>query len=551
MRTIGRAGLFGFTVMVAACGSGDNTGGPSADAGLDAGNTADVSEDRTTPGEAGGDASEAGGERDTGAPGDTGTPSDAGTPGDASDAGAADAEGGAITFGDPICTPRSGTRIKARFFQGAEGTRIFDSMYDSTLNVRCSPATTSDGTLRCLPVRDTNSSFTLFSDDKCTMPVTPNYGSCGLEPYVALVAGSTCSNGYAGSKFAMFQLGAEQPDGGAAFTSLGGDSCTPTTFTGGPLYSVSPVPDSTFVDGVVGQVTAGRYSVRTVQYSDGALFCDIDYGFYDSTLQVLTTEAPAADDTTRLVPEVLPPAGFSDGTCTTPATFVEPPTPGCGTPGPYSPEVSAFTADFAACSGVATIRAPRAALDGGFTQSVAPDGGVSCGPAPQFGVGTWNVLSAPLPPATFGETLTQNSGTGRLQYAIHAASGGLRWHYSEAFDTQTGQLCSILNDAPAMTSCTPFEHQAFLRYSDPKCTQPLYVVPVNPTCTAPTATATAWVADSSCSAKILHVGALYTGSVFDGTPSYCYPNSFGNQVVYQGVDDIDQTMFEPLTAVLE
>jgi hypothetical protein len=193
-----------------------------------------------------------------------------------------------------------------------------------------------------------------------------------------------------------------------------------------------------------------------------------------------------------------------------------------------------------------------AAIDGGFETAYAPDGGVSCQPTPAPEGGTWNAVSAtPLAPSTFGQTLTQKSGTGRLQYVTHAAAGGFRWRYNEAFDTQTNKFCSINLNGGATTPCVPFQYEAELAWSDSKCTQPLYIVPMDPGCTAPDSTATAWIVDNSCSTHIVHIGKPYTGTIYWGDSTNCGTNSFPGQIPYQGVDDIPPNTFETLTGVLE
>jgi hypothetical protein len=599
MRGIPRVALLGLTIAITACGSGDDSGAGGGEGGLDAATTLDATEDRTAPHDAGtdagaepsddapstdagADAAETGGESDApseawdageadagdadASAADTGNADvDAGnadaTAGDAdayadADAGNADADAGdadGITFGDPVCTPHSGTRLKVEWYQDADGARIFHGMYDSMLNVRCSPAYTADGTLRCLPLATEAGGFSVFSDSMCSMPVVSG-DSCVPSPYAAFFAGSgPCANVYGAAKYSMYPLGAELSDGGGAAPVFfkNGTSCSPSFTSGSALYSVAtvPAPDSTFVDGTAGALTTGRYGVTTVQYSDGAFFCEANHGFFDTTLQVLTAEAVVSDDSTRLVPIAQAPHGFSDGMCTTPATVASS-GPTCLGAAPFSP--GPFTIEYPVCGGPPTVRAVGAALDGGFVPSVAPDGGPACVPAPPPDGGTWNAVSAPLPPSTFGQTLTQNSGTGRLQYVNHAAPGGLRWRYGELFDTQTGKLCSLSGQAGDTTPCIPFEYQAWSGYSDDHCSKPLYVIQLTSMCnTTPSPGSTAWANDGACGNKVVHVGGPFTGTAYGGNSTSCSPVSFGDSVLYLGVDDIDPTTFVQMTRVLE
>jgi hypothetical protein len=317
-----------------------------------------------------------------------------------------------------------------------------------------------------------------------------------------------------------------------------GSPCFPTTLRE-PLYEVTPVPDSTFVDGVAGQITVGRYSMRTVTFSDGALFCDVNHDFFDSTLNVPTVEAPATDNTTRLVPDESPPVGFSDGTCTTPATFASLSGP-CGAPTP-------FTSESANCTGVTTIRAVGAALDGGlFLKGTSLDGGTICyfkAPSPVHAV------SAPLPPSMFGETLSQHSGTGRLQYIDHATVDGFRWRHADAFDTQLQKACVVSSKGGPTDVCAPYEYEAQAGYSDSKCTQPIYFATAAKSCAAPPAGSTALVA-ATCPVKLLHVGAPRT-TVYTRDSTGCSEYLGPTLDIYQCIDDIPPTALEQMTLVIQ
>jgi hypothetical protein len=292
------------------------------------------------------------------------------------------------------------------------------------------------------------------------------------------------------------------------------------------------------VDGVVGQITVGRYSMRTVTFSDGALFCDVNHDFFDSTLNVSTLEAPATDDTTRLVPDAPPPDGFSDGTCTTRATFG-------GSSGPCG-EPTSFTSESAACTGVTTVRAVGAALDGGlFLEGQLLDGGTTCYSKAQT---TVYAVSAPLAPVMFGETLSQHSGTGRLQYIDRATVDGFRWRHGEAFDTQLNKACVVSSRGGPTDVCAPDEYEAQAGYSDSKCTKPMYFVTVAKSCAAPPAGSTALVT-TTCPVKLFHVGRLTTVYQDDGRG--CSPYIDVTSDMYQCIDDIAPTALEQMTLVVQ
>jgi hypothetical protein len=152
---------------------------------------------------------------------------------DGSEAGSASDAAEAAVPVDPICTPRSGTRIKVRWYQSAEGTRVFDSMYDSMLDVRCQPALTSDGKVRCLPLEQL-SVTPWYSDAQCTM-----FGA--LDQTLHLLPNVPVSNGFADSTCM------------APATGVSSDTCPDARFawqyddcSGVTVYSVGAALDAGF-----------------------------------------------------------------------------------------------------------------------------------------------------------------------------------------------------------------------------------------------------------------------------------------------------------------
>jgi hypothetical protein len=85
---------------------------------------------------------------------------------------AAPPDGGSIDAGtdagQPAVGPVSGTRLKAGFLRGSDGSSLFTGMQDSALgDVRCAPQVADDGTTRCLP-SDT-AVATRFADAACVV----------------------------------------------------------------------------------------------------------------------------------------------------------------------------------------------------------------------------------------------------------------------------------------------------------------------------------------------------------------------------------------------
>jgi hypothetical protein len=68
----------------------------------------------------------------------------------------------------------SGTRLKASYTVGSDGSKLFDAdaVYDSQLGVDCSFSIAADGQTRCPGIQDANLQKPIvFSDAACTTPV--------------------------------------------------------------------------------------------------------------------------------------------------------------------------------------------------------------------------------------------------------------------------------------------------------------------------------------------------------------------------------------------
>jgi hypothetical protein len=462
--------------------------------------------------------------------------------GSANDAADAEAD---VSVGDPVCTPRSGTRIKVRWYQSAEGTRVFDSMYDSTLDVRCQPGLTSDGKVRCLPLEQL-APTQWYSDAQCMMPALPITDGCSVPPYAAVPidAAAGCPTvGFGGLQqaFSVYRVDAAQPDAGAGFVMSGG-RCAPSGFDG-PLYAATAVADTTFTEGTPGRVTAGRYSMATVDFSDGARYCGAYDGFYDSTLDVTTVMFRSPDQTLRLFPNVPETYLFADSKCTTPAASV----------GSNACAAARFVLGYDECSYAEMVYSVGAAVDAGFEQLPQPDGGLGCDPVAPSTMQTWHAIDA-FPLSALGQVVRHPLGAGRLQYLTYEADGQFRWRQAAAFDSQTGKPCIVASVPGATTTrCVPTPGpQAFYAFSDANCTQRMYAVNLGSSCAAPGANATAFTSDACGRSKIVHIGPAYNGVVYGGSPGACTITSPApGEVTHQAIDDIDQTMYPELTAVIE
>lgn len=148
---------------------------------------------------------------------------------------------------DPVppasADPISGTRLKAKSFVGADGSKehVPHAWYDSSLMVECSPFYTATNRLRCLPV-PRYVVIGNFADPSCTTPVAVGQACDGAEHrYAASSSSDGCRVHYS-----VHRLGAET----MAVYQLSGGSCTQlATAPGQRFYAVdSDVPEETFVE---------------------------------------------------------------------------------------------------------------------------------------------------------------------------------------------------------------------------------------------------------------------------------------------------------------
>jgi len=453
------------------------------------------------------------------------------------------------TVSSTACTLQSGSRIKIRWYESPDGgARIFDSMYDTVLDASCAPAITPDGTVRCLPVALNGGIF--FADPSCSTPIYQQSDyDCTTPPYVGLTAYS----GYcAAPTVAVYKVGDRLADAGMVYQGNATD-CEPQPYANiYDYYALAPVADSAFVGGTAGTATAGYYSIGTVDFNDGARYCDSVNPFVDTRTQFLTQVAAMPDGTYRMLPASAPSAGFADSTCTTPATMTGSGSYESNACAPVPP----YTEDINGCTEAITMRAIGAPIDAGWVTQYAPDAAIECVPSdPLPEGGAWNALSDPVPPSTFDLVETLPSGTGRVQELAWATDGGFRFVLADqGYDSQLGTTCSVTSSPAASASCfppTPFAGGGL--YTDGTCTTPLNLVTMPSQCIPsgfPAATTIAYV--SGCPApRMVHVGASYTGPMWQKVGNTCNDVGFPDDSFWSTIDDIDPSTFPQLTAVVE
>ena len=153
--------------------------------------------------------------------------------------------GGANTMMNPVpdanAETKSGTRLKARYYVGADGSKQFVGWRDTMRNEDCGFQKTDDGTLRCLPAP---SYVVYYADAGCTQPL----GN------MVTGSGSACPGGVAAPVYF-----AESKCGGFKLHKAGGTTTPTMVFSGSPgacnggpapaiytFYTTTPIADTDF-----------------------------------------------------------------------------------------------------------------------------------------------------------------------------------------------------------------------------------------------------------------------------------------------------------------
>jgi len=152
---------------------------------------------------------------------------------------------------------QSGTRLKARYYVGSDGSKALLGMYDSQLMATCFYTPTSDGTTRCFPYTLSSAYVgSFFSDAGCSQPLAststagcaaPLYadttttlpGSCGTQNVYHLypIAGAYTGTLYTGTPASCNAVSA---------------ATLSTSFSSYAFYTVGPeVSPSQWVQGTV------------------------------------------------------------------------------------------------------------------------------------------------------------------------------------------------------------------------------------------------------------------------------------------------------------
>ncbi|MGH7434680.1 MAG: hypothetical protein ACRENE_03320, partial [Polyangiaceae bacterium] len=153
---------------------------------------------------------------------------------------------------DPVPTAKadgyqSGTRLKLRYYAGADGSKSYSSMHDTQLNLDCYFSAASDGTSRCLPTGSATIAL-FFGDSGCTQPLayTPT-GCAGGTPTYGGKTGASCP--YATTVYSILGAFSGTAYEGSPASCIAASSALLAPYT---LYLLGAVvPPSTFVQGTL------------------------------------------------------------------------------------------------------------------------------------------------------------------------------------------------------------------------------------------------------------------------------------------------------------
>lgn len=124
-------------------------------------------------------------EGEEGAPGPQGERGPAGEPGAKGDMGPAGPPGAAAVV--------SGSRLKARWLVGSDGSRAVAGWYDTQIGAPCAYGVASDGKTRCLPTADAPPGLLQFTDAACTQAfVSVTQNLCQVPAFIQTAKGAVC-----------------------------------------------------------------------------------------------------------------------------------------------------------------------------------------------------------------------------------------------------------------------------------------------------------------------------------------------------------------------
>jgi hypothetical protein len=305
--------------------------------------------------------------------------------------------------------PVSGSRLKARFLVGADGSRVFEGWFDEQRGEHCRLAAGESGRFYCFPY--TNPS--VFHDSRCREPLGDHRSetSCGFR-YTGVARGdSRCGN----ATLAVYEEGPPAPPD--PFYRASNDLCLGPEAVSADASFVTVtgrVPDTAFVSGFAESPRPDlRLGPRVIRFEDGAV---APFEMLDSRWNRRCTRV-ATDRGIRCIPEDAVFVGlsgpyFADQACSVPVAHAD--APAC-----LKPSVAMQATRENGClriKGVFTVGSrldPRAVFSGGECRSQMLLGGHF------YNLGEVMDLSL------FPELTMQEKGSRRIRVRSYSASDGV------------------------------------------------------------------------------------------------------------------------------
>jgi len=386
--------------------------------------------------------------------------------GSAMDGGADGSDAGAVAFVDY----RSGTRLRAMFYEVPGGVRVWHGWFDQALGVPCAFVSADDGKLRCLP---TGRYVNRFTDDQCTEPVAyvPDSPSddptCGPPKFVVQRT-NPC-----GSTFAAWVVGAATTVTSAVKASQDG-ACDKQAAPDAQGYAVSRKASSDFVSAtMVVEARTAELGVTYYEAEDGARQ---PVSPYDRN-RLSPCDAAGGEDeySQRCVPRHTAEARslyYSDESCTEQVA-----------------DVTACAADeVSAVMMIAVTEQPQyyyevrsyANLGTPVASAHTKLNPLSCQEAASIPALSFFEIGAPIAPWELPKVATVDLGSGRVRARYYASSDGQPLTLQALYDTEIGAPCSPL-PSDSGERCFPGDVSASISpssvlYEDGACLHPSYLV---------------------------------------------------------------------------
>lgn len=470
------------------------------------------------------------------------------------------------------CAATSGRRLRARHLRSDDGTvRELVGWWDSERRESCQFRRATDGTLRCLPERESVlwiGEVAHYADAACALPLAPRQpAACPPRRYVEWRPSSSCSSNPA----TLAPFGDPLATGAAIHTRSGaGCAATPAD---GPYAAIGPaVPPTAFVEATGAPSTSARITTTALVAGDGArepcalpgtpgpaaVGLDLAPGlFIDGERGEECSPGRAGDGKVRCLPHIPQwrQLGHADPGCTTPAVGLA---ASCARPA-YAVEPNPLgPSTCPASSNAWKVRrlGPPLADAYGFAQTMSS--------APTFPVCsrletnpqlTFYPLAEELPAASFAELELTSTGTGRLRPLAYQAPGGARLFLGRFEDTSRGEECTAAFAGDGRLRCLPANaaYRIAAAFSDAACLQPVRVAVLVAPC--PVAPERALVADESAACprqvRLYAAGARERRPLFyRATDGGC--SAWNPQVSFVAIgDELPPAAFAALEATTE